>query len=94
MLLESCNESRDALNHWTKSTERPEVVMSPCLISASSQIEKAPVYFVSGQRIVSVEHPGIVRNIDKAVQSLGGESELSQVCMPPSTRNCSRILTD
>lgn len=53
--------------------------MSPDFNAAVSSTGSAPKYLVPDQRIVSVEHPGIVENIDKAVESLGGEAELSRV---------------
>lgn len=38
----------------------------------------APTYNVSDQRIMSVEHPCIVKNFDNGFKSLGGEPQLEQ----------------
>ena len=38
-----------------------------------------PIYTVPQQRIVSIEHPCIVANLDNALKSLGGEQQLKDV---------------
>ena len=40
---------------------------------------KAPTYHVPQERIVSVEHPCIVKNFDNGLKSLGGEHQLKHV---------------
>lgn len=39
----------------------------------------AEVHGVPGRRIVAIEHPGIVRNFDNGIKSLGGEAQLKHV---------------
>ena len=41
--------------------------------------ESAPSYPVNGGILVNVEHPGIVQNVNRAISSLGGLLELSEV---------------
>lgn len=46
----------------------------------------APSYSVPQERVVSIEHPCIVRNFDNGFKSLGGEHQLKDVsstrCLP------------
>ena len=44
-----------------------------------SQPETAETLTVPQERIVCVEHPCIVKNIDKGVKSLGGEGQVKNV---------------
>ncbi|KAK0795586.1 tau 95 subunit of transcription factor TFIIIC [Friedmanniomyces endolithicus] len=39
----------------------------------------APSYDVPDQRVVSIEHPCIVRNLDRGLKSLGGEAQIQHV---------------
>ena len=39
----------------------------------------APTYPVPPERVVSIEHPCIVRTFDNGVKSLGGEPQLKHV---------------
>ena len=39
----------------------------------------APFYHVPSRRIVSVEHPAIIRNLDKAVDTLKGDAGITKV---------------
>ncbi|KAK4501853.1 hypothetical protein PRZ48_007662 [Zasmidium cellare] len=39
----------------------------------------AEVHAVPGRRIVALEHPGIIRNFDNGLKSLGGEAQLKHV---------------
>lgn len=39
----------------------------------------APIYTVPSERVVSIEHPCIVRNFDNGLKSLGGEPQLKHV---------------
>ncbi|KAL1850289.1 tau 95 subunit of transcription factor TFIIIC [Paecilomyces lecythidis] len=43
----------------------------------------APWYTIPSRRIVSVEHPGIVKNVDKAIDTLNGSSGISKILKPP-----------
>ena len=43
----------------------------------------APFYQIPSNQIVSVEHPAIIQNADKAVDTLQGNSGISKV-LPPS----------
>jgi len=45
----------------------------------SRNIDFAPWLAVPSDRIVRIEHPGIVRNIEKGIASLGGKKELAAV---------------
>lgn len=45
----------------------------------------APSYDVPQARIVSIEHPCIVKDFDHALNSLGGEHQLRHVSIPPKT---------
>ncbi|KAK2763152.1 tau 95 subunit of transcription factor TFIIIC [Arachnomyces sp. PD_36] len=44
----------------------------------------APWYSIPSRQIVSVEHPCIVKNIDKGIETLQGDSGISQACAPAS----------
>jgi hypothetical protein len=39
----------------------------------------APFYIVPNERVVSIEHPCIVRNFDNGIKSLGGEPQMKHV---------------
>lgn len=39
----------------------------------------APFYQIPSRRIVSVEHPAIIRNLDKAVDTLKGDAGITKV---------------
>lgn len=39
----------------------------------------APFYHIPSRRIVSVEHPAIIRNLDKAVDTLKGDAGITKV---------------
>lgn len=39
----------------------------------------APVYQIPSRHIVSVEHPGIVRNVDRAIETLQGSEGITRV---------------
>ena len=45
-----------------------------------SEEAPSPWYPVSSNPIVSVEHPYKVKNVAKAVQSLGGQARVNEVC--------------
>lgn len=46
----------------------------------ASGIDFAPWLAVSSSdRVVNIEHPGIVKNIDRGILSLGGETEIRKV---------------
>lgn len=39
----------------------------------------APFYTVPSRRLVSVEHPAVVRNVDKAIETLQGDTGIKTV---------------
>lgn len=39
----------------------------------------APIHTVPQERVVSIEHPCIVRNFDNGIKSLGGEPQMKHV---------------
>lgn len=39
----------------------------------------APVYEVPSRHIVSVEHPAIIKNVDKAIETLQGDAGIAKV---------------
>jgi general transcription factor 3C polypeptide 5 (transcription factor C subunit 1) len=43
----------------------------------------APFYEVPARRIVSVEHPGIIRNVDRAINTLQGTDGIFKVKVEP-----------
>ncbi|KAE8379747.1 RNA polymerase III transcription factor IIIC subunit-domain-containing protein [Aspergillus bertholletiae] len=43
----------------------------------------APFYSIPSRRIVSVEHPGIIKNVDKAIDTLQGPKGISKILNPP-----------
>ncbi|PTU21137.1 hypothetical protein P175DRAFT_0523961 [Aspergillus ochraceoroseus IBT 24754] len=43
----------------------------------------APFYLIPPRRIVSVEHPAIIRNVDKAIDTLGGGAGIAKILNPP-----------
>lgn len=45
----------------------------------SAESNTAPFYTVPQERVVSIEHPCIVRNFDNGVKSLGGEPQMKHV---------------
>ncbi len=51
--------------------------------SSNFATDQAPWIPVSAQSIVSVEHPYIVRNIEKGLEMLGGRSKLDNVGLLP-----------
>ena len=42
----------------------------------------APLYDVPVGTIVSVEHPFIIENVFKGIETLGGSSKIQEVCFP------------
>ncbi|KAJ5197544.1 hypothetical protein N7449_008023 [Penicillium cf. viridicatum] len=42
----------------------------------------APFYAVPSRRLVSVEHPAVVRNVDKAIETLQGDSGIKTILNP------------
>jgi len=48
-------------------------------------MNSAPWHHIPQEKYIGVEHPGVIRNIDKAIASLGGEQRLAEVItMKPS----------
>ena len=50
------------------------------MVSTSHKTPYAPWYIVPKQPIVSVEHPFIIKNVDKGLATLGSPSRLEEVC--------------
>jgi general transcription factor 3C polypeptide 5 (transcription factor C subunit 1) len=46
----------------------------------------APFYAVPSRRLVIVEHPAIIRNVDKAIETLQGNRGIKAVRMHPDVR--------
>jgi general transcription factor 3C polypeptide 5 (transcription factor C subunit 1) len=42
----------------------------------------APWYRIPPRRIVAVEHPGIVKNVDRAIKTLQGDAGIAKVVLP------------
>lgn len=51
------------------------------MTESSTEARRAPWYPISSRRIVAVEHPGIVKNVNRAIDTLHGESGLAQVSL-------------
>ncbi|GES58125.1 RNA polymerase III transcription factor subunit [Aspergillus terreus] len=45
----------------------------------------APFYTIPNRRIVSVEHPAIIQNVDKAIETLQGNQGIYQILNPPKS---------
>ncbi|PKX96545.1 transcription factor TFIIIC subunit TFC1 [Aspergillus novofumigatus IBT 16806] len=43
----------------------------------------APYYSIPARHVVSVEHPAIVKNVDKAIETLQGNAGISKILNPP-----------
>lgn len=46
----------------------------------------APFYSIPPRRITSIEHPAIIHNVDKAIDTLQGNTGISRVSRPLSER--------
>jgi hypothetical protein len=53
--------------------------MAPIPLSQKVQDLFAPYHIIPETKYVTVEHPGVVQNLDNAINSLGGETELREV---------------
>ncbi len=61
------------------------IIMSTKDSDTCSQMSSAPWHHIPQENYIGVEHPGVIRNIDKAIASLGGEQRLGEVItMKPS----------
>lgn len=63
-----------------------------CALSIDTMAENntsrtAPFYSVPSRRIVSIEHPAIIKNVDKAIDTLQGKTGIIKVCSPTSSRD-------
>ena len=47
--------------------------------SRTASSTPAPIHDVPASRVVSVEHPSIIKNFDNGLKSLGGEAQLKHV---------------
>ena len=52
-------------------------------LRAPPRADIAPWHVVPTTQVVSVEHPCVVKNVDKALQMLGGDRELAKVIQKP-----------
>ncbi|PWY66662.1 hypothetical protein BO83DRAFT_439900 [Aspergillus eucalypticola CBS 122712] len=52
----------------------------------------APFYQIPSRRIVSVEHPAIIRNLDKAVDTLKGDAGITKILHPPKPDSPAHLL--
>ncbi|GKZ26234.1 tau 95 subunit of transcription factor TFIIIC [Aspergillus brasiliensis] len=52
----------------------------------------APFYQIPSRRIVSVEHPAIIRNLDKAVDTLKGDAGITKILHPPKPDSPAQLL--
>jgi general transcription factor 3C polypeptide 5 (transcription factor C subunit 1) len=43
------------------------------------EFEQAPTYSIPNRRFLCVEYPGAVKNIDRVLETLGGEKSIAQV---------------
>jgi general transcription factor 3C polypeptide 5 (transcription factor C subunit 1) len=43
------------------------------------ELRTAPIYPVPSRLLVSVEHPAVVRNVDKAIETLQGDTGIKTV---------------
>jgi hypothetical protein len=57
----------------------PGLVMQPDDMESAGSPTTALFYAVPQERVVSIEHPCIVRNFDNGVKSLGGEPQMKHV---------------
>jgi hypothetical protein len=53
-------------------------IMNPMTNWSSSQARSAPWYGVPSNTLVSIEHPCVVKDPDKAIETLGGTTEISK----------------
>ena len=54
-----------------------------------SNSSTAPCYEVPDKSILGVEHPFIIRNLEKGILSLGGKATVKKVARPPNSSNAS-----
>lgn len=63
--------------------------MSPTTPSESSSEEgailEAPIIPLIHEPIICVEHPCIIKNLDRGIKSLGGEYAINKVPISPNT---------
>ncbi|PYI05995.1 RNA polymerase III transcription factor subunit [Aspergillus sclerotiicarbonarius CBS 121057] len=52
----------------------------------------APFYHIPSRRIISVEHPAIIRNLDKAVDTLKGDAGITRILHPPKPDSPAHLL--
>jgi hypothetical protein len=57
----------------------PGLVIQPDTMESVDSTTTAPFYAVPQERVISIEHPCIVRNFDNGVKSLGGEPQMKHV---------------
>ncbi len=47
---------------------------------------QAPWHAIPTERLISIEHPCIIKNVNNGIKSLGGEYRLAQVPAEPAVR--------
>ena len=62
----------------TRQFNMPGVVIQSDIMEAADS-PTSRFYIVPGERVVSIEHPCIVKNFDNGVKSLGGEPQMKHV---------------
>lgn len=61
------------------------MIISIMVVTTCSPTSSAPWYIIPEESYIGVEHPGVIKNVDKAIASLGGEQRLGEViAMKPS----------
>ncbi|KAI5854325.1 RNA polymerase III transcription factor IIIC subunit-domain-containing protein [Tricharina praecox] len=59
--------------------ERADPVQSTAASSRDNHIQSSPWIPIPDKRIICVEHPGIIRNVEKGIATLGGEEALAKL---------------
>jgi general transcription factor 3C polypeptide 5 (transcription factor C subunit 1) len=54
----------------------------------------APFYNIPSRQIVSIEHPAIIKNVDKAIETLQGSAGIVKVSYLTLVRNFSNSVID
>lgn len=55
------------------------LLLSLLIHNMEPEFERAPTYSIPNRRFLCVEYPGAVKNIDRVLETLGGEKTISQV---------------
>ncbi|RAH67422.1 transcription factor TFIIIC subunit TFC1 [Aspergillus aculeatinus CBS 121060] len=57
----------------------------------STESRTAPFYSIPARRMVSVEHPAIIKNVDKALDTLRGDAGITRILNPPKADSPARL---